>query len=270
MPARCTSKRSALTLVEMLLAVSILSIMAVALGTLAMTIQTSNAHVTAQGEAAQHARVAISRIERAVNNAHASAEFPGVYVFVESVNGWNFPDVLVVWRPSGSAAHPDGRPLFSELTVFCPDPVEPWRLLEIRTPQDTRPTPPISQTASWRAELAAIRSDVSAERVELTDLLRVGSVTSGGLATDVRGAVFFHVRVLPSLTQWEQFQAGDVAWEDLDWAQSVSGSSAGLRQSWCAVELQLLPRSGDNHFDLTGDRVIPFFGSAAIYYELRR
>jgi hypothetical protein len=175
-----------------------------------------------------------------------------------------------VWHPDGAAANPDGLPLFSELTVICPDPTHPWRLLEIRTPADNRTTPPLSETATWQAELATLRRNMSAERVQLTDLLRVGAVTSGGTADDVRGAVFFHVRLLPSLTQWEQFQAGNVDWEDLAWAQSVSGSRAGLRQSWCAIELQLLPRNGDDHYDPTGERVIPFFGSAAIYYELRR
>jgi type II secretory pathway pseudopilin PulG len=270
MPAKSKHNRPALTLVEMLLAVSILSLMAVALGTLAATIQASNAHVTAQGEAAQHARVVLTRVERAINEAHASADFPGFYVFAETVSGWDFPDTLVVWNPEAAAADPDGLPRFSELTVICPDPAEPWRLLEIRTPADHRTAPPLSEAATWHAELANVKSDPTAERVQLTDLLRVGKVSSGGTADDARGAVFFHVRVLPSLTQWQQFQAGTVDWDDLAWAQSVSGSRAGLRQSWCAIEVQLLPPSGTDHFDPTGERVIPFFGSAAIYYELRR
>jgi type II secretory pathway pseudopilin PulG len=270
MPDQRQPKRAALTLVEMLLAVSILGIMAVALGTLAATIQAGNAHVTTQGEAAQHARVALTRIERTVNSSHASADFPGFHVFSETVDGWDFPNTLVIWNPDGPAADPDGLPLFSELTVICPDPIEPWRLLEIRIPSDERTTPPLSQTAAWYTELAALKRDMTAERVELTDLLRVGSVSTGGMASDVRGAVFFHVRVLPSLAQWEQFQAGNVDWDDLAWAQSVGGSRAGLRQSWCAIELQLLPRRGNDHFDLAGERVIPFFGSAAVYYELTR
>jgi prepilin-type N-terminal cleavage/methylation domain-containing protein len=270
MPAYARQRRPALTLIEMLLALSVLSIMAVALGSLAMSVETSNDYITAQGEAAQHARVILTRIERTLNEAHASEDFPGFAVFAENVNGWQFPDTLVIWHPENAAVQPDDGPLFSELIVICPDPEQPWRLLEIRTPTDNRPAPPLSDSATWQTELAAIKKSATAERVQLTDLLRVGAITSGGIAGNARGAVFFHVRVLPSVTQWEQYKAGNVDWEDLPWAQSVHGSRTGLRQSWCAIELQLLPRHGNEHFDLTGDQVIPFFGSAAIYYELSR
>ena len=262
--------RRGLTLVELLLAISVLGIIAVALSSLAVTVQTGHEHVTTQGEAAQHARVVLSRMERTAGEAHASEEFPGFAVFAETVDGRTYPDTLVVWHPTSSPAHPAGSPLFSELVVFCPDPASPWQLLEIRVPQDNRPTPPLSDTVTWYKELAALKRNERAERVTLTDLVRVGKAGSGSVSSVLRGAVFFHVRTRPSAAEWQQFRQGSVAWGNLAWAQSLHGSQTGLRQCWCAMEIHLVPGAVEQRLDPRGERTVPFFGSATIYYDLKR
>jgi hypothetical protein len=64
--------------------------------------------------------------------------------------------------------------------------------------------------------------------------------------------------------------AGNLAWNDLTWAQGIHGESTGMRQTWVRYELQLYPtqiESGD------ADRLqspAPFLGSATLYSQLKK
>ncbi len=266
---RIKRSRRGLSLVELLIATAMMSILVLALGSLAHTLQRANEHSSGHSLATQHARVAVERIQRALYQAHANEQFPGFVVFSDHVGSWSFPDTLVVWQPSGKPANAKGMPLFSELVVICPDPNDPHRLLEITNRNDSRPTPVLSDTAAWNAELSAMKVDPSANQVELTNLLRAAR-TSNADPNSLRGAVRFNVRLRPSEQQWDDYQSGTADWEDLAWVQDIYGPNTGLRQAWCHFELQLMPGAGSIQNDPTGQTAVPFFGSAAIYYELRR
>jgi len=254
-----------------MIATGIMSLMAVALGSLAMTVQMSNKFASGHGTATQHARIAMERMERAMEEAVTSEEFPGFAFFSDWVGTSEFPNTLVVWNPDGPAADPDGMPLFKELVIFCPDPAEPNRLLEITVPNDSRPAPSLSNTAQWRTELNAIKSSDASEKVMLTDLLRTAAATDGGAdSLSAKGAVRFNVVVRPSASQWADLKAGPLAWDNIPWAQSIHGSQTGLRQAWCRIELQLMPGADAAEDDPAGETAIPYFGSAAVYYELHR
>ena len=73
----------------------------------------------------------------------------------------------------------------------------------------------------------------------------------------------------PDDAQWTQFKAGTLAWKDLYWVQGLFGPQVGLRQAWLRTELQLLPGGTWVSNDPASQRAIPFFGSAAVYYEMR-
>jgi len=261
--------RRGLTLVELLMAVGILGMISAALGTLTMAVQMSNHHVMGQHLIVQQGRVAMERMRRAMNEATASEDFPGFAVFSETVSGYDFPDTLVVWHPNGSPSNPNGPPLFSELVIFCPDPSAPHQLLEITVPTDTRATPALSNTSLWQTELATIKNSTSAKKVTLVSLLRTAKVTTDA-NSPIRGAVRFHVRVLPSISQWDNFKSGSTDWDDLPWVQGIHGSQTGLRQTWCSIELQLLPDYLESRIDTNGEQTVPLFGSAALYHELHR
>ena len=259
-------RRRGLTLIELLLAMVVMSIVMAALGMLAAAVQASNEYTQSHGVATQHARVTLGRIQQKVAAAAASEDFPGLAVFAESVDGFDFPDTLVVWAPDGAPANADGPPLFRELVIYCPDPAAPHRLLEITVPNDSRATPPLTSTSTWMSELAAIKSSNTATKTVLTDDLRTAPVSQ--LDDAPRGVVRFDERILPSQTDWASFQSGSLAWEDVPWAQDVYGASSGLRQSWCRIELQLVATGGGG---VSGsDAAIPFFGSAVLYYDLQR
>ncbi len=246
---------------------SVMVLVVAALAGLAKAVQLGCDYSEGHGTATQHARVVLERIARTVHEATASEQFPGFHVVAEYEGMWRFPDTLVVWHPSGTAADPDGLPRYNELIIFCPDPEDPARLLEITLPSDVRVVPPVSDGAAWEAELAAIKTNMRSQGVTLTRLVRVCSLPEAGVGNR-RGAVRFEPRLRPSDTQWSQYKAGTIAWEDLDWAQSLYGPQAGLRQAWLRTEIQLMPGSEVAADDPGGQQAIPYFGSAALYYEL--
>ena len=118
-------QRRGLTLAELLIASTIMALMATGMASLAFTVEMGNRHAKNLGIATQHARVAIGRIERALYSAHTSEQFPGFAVFSETEGSFSFPDTLVIWHPSGAPQDPDGLPRFNELVIFCPDPNAP-------------------------------------------------------------------------------------------------------------------------------------------------
>lgn len=273
-------RRAGLTLVEVLIASTVMAMTALALATLADAVRITDQHVTGQGTATQHARVVIDRIDRVAREAWASEQFPGVIVIADEVSGWRFPDTVVIWYPDpdltdasenliypdGIPINPEGSPLYRELVIFCPNPNDPAELLQITLPDDTTVVP--TDTATLAAEIDLIKADANATRVVLTDLIHVGTVTELGahVAGRQRAAVRFEVEYRPSESEWTQFKAGNVAWSAIQWPQSIYGSESGLRQAWLRTELQLDSQSGDSAEVYT----VPFFGSAAVYYRVKK
>ncbi|MBI2478057.1 MAG: hypothetical protein HYV60_05240 [Planctomycetia bacterium] len=102
----------------------------------------------------------------------------------------------------------------------------------------------------------------------LTDLMRVAEVTnSSGRSVAKRGCVRFEQGLRPSAAEWQAYRAGSVSWSSLPWVQGISGTTFGQRQALCQIELQLRPGDIDRH---DKQLAVPFFGSAAIYYQLER
>jgi len=260
-----------MTLLELLIAMSIMVMVVGALGALAKGIQQSYQYTEGYGSATQNARVVLERIGRTVREATANERFPGAIVVADEVGGWRFPEVLVVWRPSGDAAQPDGLPRFNELVIYCPNLSVPDQLIELTVPWDTREVPPVENTAAWQSEIESIRQAWSDRSVTLTKQLRSCPVSEASSASlHARGAVRFETRLRPSQADWDAYKAGDTAWDDLAWVQGIHGSQTGLRQVWVRYELQLMPEISMIAGDGAVVRPIPFFGSECIYYEMHR
>ncbi|MBC8877156.1 MAG: prepilin-type N-terminal cleavage/methylation domain-containing protein [Planctomycetes bacterium] len=256
------SNRCGMTLLELLLASLIMALFAAAISALAMAVQQNTQHDERIGTVTQHARVALQRIERTVNESTANEHFPGCVAFGEPIQGSNVPDTLVVWRGDVSVADPNGMPRFNELVIYCPDLEQPNRLLEITVPSDGSLAPMLSDTSGWRMRLYAIKVSQWANKTELTDQLRTVPISTMG---ERRGVVRFDVALRPSEKAWTDYRSGSVAWEDLKWVQGIHGKQTGLRQTWCRCELQL--SIGDD----SSDKIeIPFIGSASRYFVLER
>jgi hypothetical protein len=255
-----------MTLAELLVSSTIMVFVAGAMGTLAYTVQNTNKFSQGNAIAAQHARVVVQRMQRIMQQATASREFPGFAVFSESVGQYDFPDTLVVWHPESVALDPEGLPLFEELVVFCPNPDQPNQLWEIIVTNDNRQVPPLTDTSGWLSELAAIKKSTSNKKVTLSNLLRTPT-TSGHKR---RGAIRFERRLLPTDDELDNYDNGDLGWEELAWPQDFYGTETGLRQSWCSFELHVMPGESAFTSDPAGKTAIPFFGSAALYYEIKK
>ncbi len=256
-----------LTLVEMLLAISILGITAGALTGLALSVQQGTTYSQDYSTATQHARVALERISRTVRQAYAAGAYPGAVVVYDVVGAWQFPDTLVVWHPNGAPAHAGGPPLLSEVVIYCPDPANPNRLLEVTVPGNSSPIPLNAaslNTAGWRAQIKGFASGGGANQVLLTDLVRPAQLDANTLRAAVRFAADMH----PTDSEWTACQVQPGLWSSLGWPQGLGGAQTGLRQVAIRVELQLLPASLTGQTDPQAQQTVPFLCSAALSYVL--
>jgi prepilin-type N-terminal cleavage/methylation domain-containing protein len=266
---RNRAARRGMTLVELLLAVSILGIMAGALTGLALAVQQSSGYAQGYGTATQHARVTFERISRIVGEATATDQYPGAAVVSTTVSGYGYPDMLIVWHPNGPPANPVGPPLLSEVVIYAPDPSNPYQLLEVTLPGNSTPIPLNSaslNTPAWQNQLASLMASASSNRVPLTNLARAASVDN----VNIRAAIRFETEMHPTDAEWAAYRSGTSAWNTLSWAQGICGSQTGLRQVAVRCELQLLPQQAAGMLDPTGQQAIPFLLSTAFCYQLHQ
>jgi len=161
-------------------------------------------------------------------------------------------------------------PLVSEIVVFSPDPLRPNALLEVRSPNDSSTVPTATDMTSWRTLVDRLKTSTTTTKITLTDRLRT-SPASGGYsdslsASNLRGNIRFRRLMTPSDTEWSQYRAGTRTWQNIDWPLDSYRSTSGTRTVVCQTELQLVPGAMASAAVTT----IPFFGSAAISYELTR
>ncbi len=264
MTRQSKSRRRGLTLTELLIAGAIMAMLVAGMGSLVMTVHATNAFCRGQAVAAQHARVTLDRIDRAVCQAHANREFPGCLVVSEPISGFDFPDTLVVWSPTGSPDDPSGLPRVGELALYGPDPTRPSVLVELRDPGNTTICPEASDDAGWVALVAAIKDSASSVKLDLTNRLRTATMSGGGTG-DLRGCVRFDVQMSPSASEWGEFRDGTLAWKDMRWPLDSYSTQTGMRRVVCQSELQILPGDATD-----GQSAAPFFGSATLTYELTK
>jgi prepilin-type N-terminal cleavage/methylation domain-containing protein len=264
-------RRRGLTLAELLVASTIMLMIATAIGTLTATVHSTNDFCRGYVVSAQHARVALSRIERSLTGAVANEQFPGCIVVTEQAGSQTLPTTLVVWSPpTGVAANPTGLPLISEIVVYGPDPARPNKLLEVRSPTEATTVPAASDMTGWRTLTDRLKSSQTTNKVMLTDRLRTAPVTGDYsdslLPADLHGAVRFRRWMAPSDQEWSQYRAGTKTWQSLAWPLDSFRSTSGTRAVACQTELQMAPGS----MATAAATAIPFYGSAAINYELPR
>ena len=256
--------RSGLSLIEMTIAIAILSYTVVALGMMARAVENASEYNLSYGTATQHARVALDRIDRAVDQASSNKTYPGVWVTEDNVGGYNFPDTLIVWRPSsGTPTNPQGAPLASELVIFCPDPAAPNWMLEITVPSDTRTIPLPSNTATFKSFIDGLKTENGVNQVQLTNLVHTATVSGAALP---KAAMRFVVTLSPTDSQMLSFPS--VTWMNLPWVQSICSPTTGLRQVWVRTELQLMPAGTWMMTNAAAQQPVPYFGSSSFCYEM--
>jgi len=266
-------RRLGLTLIELMVAMAVTSILVVTIGVLASTVEQTSRFNTGQNDAIQHGRVVLDRIQRLVNEAYATETYPGVVVVDETVGSRRYPDTLVIWRPNGAPSNAAGPPLVRELVIICPNPADPGELIEVTAAADTR-TVQLNEaslnTSSGRSFITGIKTASSSKKVQLTPLLRSAATASGSSAS-LRGCVRFECELHPTAAELQNYRSGNATWASLGWPQDTFSSEFGLRQVWLRSELQLLsePRQSNGAATATA-ATLPFFGSGTLYYTLQK
>lgn len=264
-----------MTLVELLVATAIMSILAGSLVALTTATQQGSTYSTDYSTALQHGRVTLERIDYILSGAYSTPGHPAAAVYVETIGNYRYPDTLIIWHPAGTPANVNGPPLVSECYFYCWDPTTPSTLIELTNTSNTSTIPldATLQTGAWKATLDSLKTSSSSKKTVLTTLLRPCSVSTNGSSVPsgtatTRGAVRFNLTVSPSLTEYSNYQAGSTTWGNMSWPQGLFASTYGVRQVWLATELQLMPASKAGTQDPTGLFVIPMFGSSTLYYTM--
>jgi prepilin-type N-terminal cleavage/methylation domain-containing protein len=261
-----TRLRRGLTLIELLFATLIMAIVVGALGAASHAVQLANEYSQGYGTATQHARVALERLDRAVNEAYATPNYPGIWVTQDTDGSWNFPDTVAIWHPSGAPANSAGPPLVQEMMIFCPDPAGLNNLVLLTAPGDTRSVPATDPIA-LKNLVDSLKTSATITKVTITNLLRVATPSSGG-GSQQRAAMRFVVTVTPSADDWANYTAGKIAWNNLPWPLGIYGSSKGMRQVWLRSEMQLMPGATWIDGNSAAQQAIPFLGSAVLSYGI--
>ena len=256
--------RRGITLVELLVATAVISMIAVGLASFARTVEIGTDYGYGRATAAQHARVVLERIQRAVNQAQATENDPGFSILAETYGTSRLADTLVVWT---SDTNKDNLPQVHELTVFTPNAQQPGELIELSFPGDGR-TASLTNNAGLKTLVDSLRGDANRRQVILTNLLRTVDIPED--SGHPHAALVFSGFSRPSAAELASFRGGTTAWENLSWPQGVYGGKAGLRQGYVRFELQLIPGDGPADAVRQVDETLPFFGSAAMYYEITK
>ena len=265
-------RRRGLTLTELLVASTIMIMIAGAMSMLAMTVHSSNDHCQGQTIAAQHGRVVLQHIARAVAGATANEHFPGAIVVEERIGSLRLPQTLVIWLPESAPAGIEAEkpPWVADLVLFTTDPAQPNVLLEISDAGNSERVPLDPSASYWQTLVATLRTKQSAKRIVLTDRLRTGAVATpdpGNPAASLRGCLRFVQLMTPDEDEWEEYRDNELDWDELSWPLDAYGSQSGTRRVVIQTEVQLSPSDEDEEIVLPA---VPFFGSAAVVYHLER
>lgn len=277
MPRRLAGKtqRRGMSLAELLISLTILALLAGTIATMAMAVQSTGDYARGRGDAVQHARVVIDRIDRLISTATVTESFPGFLVLAWSQSSGSYPDTLVLWKPDTGDAIAGELPQANELVIIRPDPANPRQLLEITNrhlPDGAVITYPANEGAQWRALVEALTARSDASKGVLTEMLRIAPTgDSSGAAT--RAAIRFRISAMPSDAEIDAYRAIPAAnaaakaayWQALPWPQQWSGRNVGLQSRACFVELQLAATP-----DASAAEVLPFFGSSSLWTEVKR
>lgn len=263
------SRRRGLTLAELLMAMTVTSILTVVLGGLVLAVQMARQHAEGLDAATSQAQAATDRIRFMVSHAGVYRDggqptMLGLAVVTQSWNTGDVPDILVVWsggRNGGlAAAGTQNRlPRVNELVLYAPDPATSGRLVEIVVPTDSSTID--FRAADFDSRVRGLLVSADAETTRLCDRVRVAE--AGGSSTT---AVRFDLRLTPGDDALASVSPQSEAWLALGWAQGIASAGQGLRQATVRIEIQLERTESRGAQVDSRMSSLPFFGSASRRY----
>lgn len=275
MPAR--HRRRGFTLAELLIAMTITSMLSVVLGGIVMAVETAWQYSAGLEDATTQASAALERLRYMVSHAGvyrtSDGMTPGIAVVEHRVGTTRLPDVLVIWsggRHGGLRSdRPHERlPRIDELVFYTCRPGAPEQLVEITIPGNTN-------ALDFRADnfgdtVRQILASEGVQAVLLCDRIRTSAAPTIGFDGPAAvGNVRFELIETPSDEDLNQVMPGGLEWYGLAWAQGIVGRDWGLRQITLRIELQVETRLNAPSGTATTTTSVPFFGSATYRYAYR-
>ncbi len=282
--------RTAFTLVELMMAMTITAMLSVVLGGLVMAVQTAREHTEGLEEATVQAQVAIDRIKFMVSQTgvyQVSGQPTTLGMAVVSHKWFGvdlLPDVLVVWsggRNGGMAAAagsastgvPQRLPRIDELLIYTFDPQTPTHLVEIAFPGNSDDID--FRDPRFSTRILSLIASPTAEKTLLCDRIRQSDLPQSyryfaryyGATNYVN--IRFELSQTPDDSELQASSPGTPEWYGLGWAQGVVAGDLGMRQATLRMELQIRRDSRPASKTDSSGVSIPFLGSASYRYVYR-
>jgi hypothetical protein len=260
-----------MTLAELLISMTILSLMAVVLAGMSNAVNSAWSYTKGIEGTDLQARAALERIKYMVaqTGTYKVAGQPtrsGLAVVSRPVGANPLPDVLVLWtggRSGGMAVSgvQSRLPIVGELLIYTWKASDPSQLIEVAFPGQTAAFDFAASDLS--TQVTNLLASSSAEVIPLCEPLRVSTLNLSGTPLNV-GNVRFTLTRTPSDADLAAAAPQTVAWTMLKWPQGSFGNRSGLRQANLQIELQVEPDGIVRASDTV--TAIPFFGSASLRY----
>lgn len=272
------SVRAAFTMLELLIAMTILSFSVAIFTGLTLATTTAWDHSSDLEETRRQAQSVLNRIKWMVPQAGTyrlagQSTVVGLAVVSTSWAFYQAPATLVVW--SGGAAggmHQQGElsrlPLASELVVYCPDTRNPAEFVEATFPGNT--TSMDFRSTTFPTAIQALLASTSCQKVRLCDRLHGTAAQGMGSGAANIANARFEISLTPSETAIAGVTTASAAWNSLPWSQGLVGDDRGLRTANVRVELLLDPDPASVTASNGFSTAIPFPGSVNRTYVYRR
>ncbi len=273
--------RIGMTLAELLISMTILSMMSVVLAGMSNAVNSAWSYTKGIEETDLQAQAALERIEYMVaqTGTYKLTGQPtrsGMTVVTRPVGRSQLPDVLVLWtggRSGGMAANgvQSRLPTVGELLIYTWDPNNRANLIEVAFPGQT--TSFNFAASDLSTQVTNLLNATTAEIIPLCARLRVSSLsttsttTSSSISSSTMqsvGNLRFTLSQNPTDTELASAAPQTTAWMQLNWPQGTFGNRSGMRQSTLQIELQVEPAGIARASDTV--TAIPFFGSASLRY----
>jgi prepilin-type N-terminal cleavage/methylation domain-containing protein len=266
-----------LTLIELMMAMTITSMLSFVLGGLVMAVQSARDYTQGMEDASMQAQATFERIKRVVADAgvyQVGTDRPklGIAIVPRQWQLFSLADTLVVWNGGrngglGQQGELNRVPNVNEFTVYTPDLQNPSRLLEVTFPGFNYPLD--FRNSQFDLGIQLLVASVYAEPALLSDRIRVNrlQITSGGttLTSPSMGAIHFEIVESPTEAQLSSTTVGSAAWNALPWSQSIVGANFGMRQATVRMELQMQQTAEVASTSLSS-AYTPYFGSVSNRY----
>ena len=267
-------RTAGLTLVELLIAATITTMLSVALSGLVLAVQAAWEHTRGTEDSAIQARVAFERIKYMVSHAgvYQVAGQPAALGIGVVEHSWfgvvMLPDILVVWsggRQGGMAEQGvlQRLPAINELVIYSWDPGAPRHLVEITAPSNTNSID--FSSGNFASTILSLIESSNVEFTLISDRIRRSDLPGAG-GLDEAGNIRFELVQTPSDDELAGVVPGSETWKALKWCQGIVSLNSGMRHAHLRMEIQIEPYETESSSVPATVAAIPFFGSASYRY----